>query len=171
MKSHGLTYLNTPQNHVFQIFLTTIGKLVQTHLVRQIEYMKVENEILRSKLDHQVRCTYQEKLKLMRYGSRIGGSIKHLIGIVNYSTYRRWVIRFENGTLNRKKIGRPRTTPQQVRELVLRMAKENLDWGYGRIMGELKKLNIKLSRNTIRQIMRENNLNPSPKRYEDSWDA
>jgi len=51
------------------------------------------------------------------------------------------------------------------------MAKENLDWGYGRIMGELKKLGIKRGRTTIKRIMINNRLDPAPKRYEDSWDA
>ncbi len=34
---------------IFQEFLTMLGKMVQSDLVRQIEYLKVENQILRSK--------------------------------------------------------------------------------------------------------------------------
>ena len=57
------------ENKIFQHFLTTLGKMAQADLVRQIEYLKVENRILRSKLGSHVRTTYQEKLKLIRYGS------------------------------------------------------------------------------------------------------
>lgn len=161
----------TPQNKLFQQFLNILGQMVHGQLIRENEYLKVENEILRSKICGQIRTTYQEKLKLIRYGLRVGGRIKKVISIVGYSTFRRWVNAFEGGSLHRKKIGRPRTTTKEVIELIIRMAKENLDWGYGRIMGELKKLNLKRGRNTIKRIMIENGLNPVPKRYEDSWDA
>jgi len=146
--------------------------MVHADLVHQIEYLKVENKILRSRLPKNIRTTYQEKLKLIRYGLRIGGKIKSLISIVNYSTFRRWVVAFGEGNLKRNAIlGRPKKTKEEVIELIVRMAKENLDWGYGRIMGELKKLGIKLGRNTIKHYMIENGLDPAPKRYEDSWDA
>jgi len=163
--------INTPQNKIFQHFLTMLGKMVHADLVRQIEYLKVENEILRSKFENQIRTTYQEKLRLIKFGLPLGGQIKNIISIVNYSTFRRWVIDLENGNLHSRKIGRARTTSAEIANLVLRMAKENLDWGYGRIMGELKKLGFFRGRTTIKRIMIENGLNPAPKRYEDSWDA
>lgn len=145
--------------------------MTQADLVRQIEYLKVENRILRSKLGAQVRTTYQEKLKLIRYGLRLGGKIKNLISIVNYTTFRRWVIDYGKGELQINKLGRPRTTPQEIIDIILRMAIENLSWGYGRIMGELNKIGFRRQRNTIKSIMIENGLDPAPKRYEDSWDA
>lgn len=163
--------INTTENKLFQQLLITLGKMIHSDLVRQIEYLKVENSILRSKLGNQVRTTYQEKMKLIRYGLRIGGNIKNLISIVNYSTFRRWIHDLENDELQTKKIGRPRITPQEIIDLVIRMAKENLDWGYGRIKGELKKLGIFRGKTAIKNIMIQNNLNPAPKRYEDSWDA
>ena len=148
-----------------------LGQMVHDDLVRQIEYLRVENKILRSKLPKHVRTTYQEKLKLIRHGLRLGGKIKGIISIVNYVTFRRWVVSFNDGGLQTKKIGRPRKTKQEIVDIIIRMATENLDWGYTRIMGELKKLGIKLGRNTIKRYMIENGLNPAPVRYEDSWDA
>ena len=44
-----LSSINTPQNKVFQHFLAVIGKMVHADLVRQNEYLIVENKILRSK--------------------------------------------------------------------------------------------------------------------------
>ena len=131
--------INTPQNKIFQYFLSMLGKMVHADLIRQNEYLKVENEILKSKLPQQIRTTYQEKMKLIRYGLRLGGNIKKVISIVHYGTFRRWVSAFELGCLRKNiKLGRPRTTTQEIINLIVRMAKENLDWGYGRIMGELK---------------------------------
>ena len=164
--------INTQQNKIFQYFLSMLGQMVHADLVRQNEYLKVENEILRSKLPMQIRTTYQEKLRLIRYGLKLGGKIKNIISIVHYGTFRRWVNAFEEGNLKSNiKIGRPRTTTQEVIDLIVKMAQENLDWGYGRIMAELKKLGLNRGRNTIKHYMIENGLDPAPKRYEDSWDA
>jgi putative transposase len=53
---------------------------------------------------------------------------------------------------------------------VLRLAWEN-DWGYTRILGELKKLGIcKICRSTVVNFLREAGLDPGPQRGEDSWD-
>jgi putative transposase len=50
------------------------------------------------------------------------------------------------------------------------MAREN-DWGYTRIMGELKKLGITPpSRNTVKRILKQAGLEPGPKRGEGTWD-
>jgi putative transposase len=57
-----------------------------------------------------------------------------------------------------------------VRELVLKIAREN-GWGYTRVLGELKKLGVHtLSRTTVKNILREAGLDPGPKRGADSWD-
>lgn len=170
---NAISLINTPQNKVFQYFLTVLGQMVHSNLVRQIEFLKAENGILRSKINTQViRMTYQEKIRLIKFGLPLGGSIKRIISIVNYSTFRRWVNDFDDGKLKKNvKFGRPRRTAQDVIDLIIRMAKENLSWGYGRIMGELKKLDINKGRTTIKRIMIANGLDPTPKRYEDSWDA
>ncbi len=150
-----------------------LGQMVHSDLVRQIQFLKVENEIIRSRIDKKViRTTYQERLRLIRFGLPLNGSIKKIISIVNYSTFRRWVNDLEEGKLKKNvKLGRPRRTAQDIIDLIVRMAKENLDWGYGRIMGELKKLEINRGRSTIKRIMIDNGLDPAPIRYEDSWDA
>lgn len=56
-----------------------------------------------------------------------------------------------------KKSGRP-PTAVAIRELVERMARENLCWGYRRIVGELKKLGIFLCPSTARHILVESGM-------------
>jgi transposase InsO family protein len=59
-----------------------------------------------------------------------------------------------------------------VRSLVLRMAGENPDWGYGRIHGELKGLGYQVSWQTVRRIMLEHGLLPDPdKPYKTTWNT
>jgi transposase len=64
--------------------------------------------------------------------------------------------------------GRP-PTPARVRELVVRMARENPGWGYRRIQGELAGLGIKLAASTVWAILEEAGIEPAPRRLEQSW--
>jgi putative transposase len=74
---------------------------------------------------------------------------------------RRW-------TYPRTQLGRRRLAPP-VRELVLRLARENPSWGYRRIVGELRGLGITLSATSIRSILAAARLPPAPQRDGLSW--
>jgi len=56
-----------------------------------------------------------------------------------------------------------------VRELVLRLARENLSWGYLRIVGELRKLGIAVSATSVRNILVGAGVPPAPQRHRQSW--
>ena len=60
--------------------------------------------------------------------------------VVKPQTYRRWLSP-KTKTRSPKPAGRPGTA-EDIVALILRMATENLSWGYKRIFGELKKLGI-----------------------------
>jgi putative transposase len=64
--------------------------------------------------------------------------------------------------------GRPRIR-DEVRELILRMGRENARWGCVRIRGELAKLGIKVSATKIRTLLRANGIGPAPRRKGPSW--
>jgi putative transposase len=141
-------------------------------LIRQIHYLKVENEILRSRLGKRVMVTPRERERLVRYARKVGPAIKELVSIVAVSTMLRWLHAQywgkAKGTKPRKP-GRPRT-PEELQALVIRIARET-GWGYTRILGELKKLGMTgICRSTVVNILKRAGLDPSPERKKATWD-
>lgn len=59
--------------------------------------------------------------------------------------------------------GRPALDPE-VRDLILRLARENARWGYQRIRGELLKLGIRVSATTVATLLRRHGVGPAPRR-------
>jgi putative transposase len=64
--------------------------------------------------------------------------------------------------------GRPRID-RSLRELVLRLARENPRWGYRRIQGELLKLGARVSASSIAVLLRRHGLGPAPRRIGPTW--
>ena len=91
--------------------------------------------------------------------------------IVRPETLLRW-----NRELVRKKwpyrrTGHPGRPPvdADVRDLVVRLGRENPRWGYQRIRGELLKLGIRVSATTVRTILLRAGLDPAPRRAGPTW--
>ncbi len=90
--------------------------------------------------------------------------------IVTPQTLLRW-----HRELVRRRWTRPQRTggrppvERRVRELVLRLARENPRWGYPRIAGELLKLGVRVSPSTVRRLLLTAGLTPAPRRSGPSW--
>ncbi len=151
--------------------LTLLAEIYNSDLKRQMEFMKTENTIMRQRgLGRKIILTPAERQKLIKYGLPLGGKVKHLISIVHYSTFCRWVQEFEHPHEKIDRRGRPRIITEQIRELIVHMARHN-KWGYTKILGELKKLMIKrLSRGSVKNILKEYGIAPFKVRQEDTWD-
>ena len=66
------------------------------------------------------------------------------------------------------KPGRP-ALPKETVELIVRLSKENPRWGYLRIVGELKKLGITVSKGSVANLLRRHGLPPAPRRTGPTW--
>ncbi|MFE5372717.1 integrase core domain-containing protein [Streptomyces mirabilis] len=64
--------------------------------------------------------------------------------------------------------GRPRTV-HSIRALVLRLAKENPNWGYRRLHGELLVLGVEVAASTVWEILKDAGVDPAPHRASTTW--
>jgi putative transposase len=152
---------------IYTALMVLLAKATDRELARIVSYLKEENRILRARLPEHINTTPRERERLLRFGRNLGTAIHRVVTIVAPETFLRW-LREERKAKPRKR-GRPRTA-EELQKLILRMAREN-DWGYTRIMGELKKLGITPpSRNTVKRILKQAGLEPGPRRGEGTWD-
>jgi transposase len=76
---------------------------------------------------------------------------------------RRWAARSMRG-----RSGRP-ATRRNIKALVLRLARENPEWGYRRIHGELAGLGVKVAASTVWKILKASGTGPAPRRTGPTW--
>ena len=85
--------------------------------------------------------------------------------LVTPDTIVRWhrdiVRRRQAARSERGRTGRP-TTRRNIKALVLRLARENPEWGYRRIHGELAGLGVKVAASTVWEILKANGIDPLP---------
>ncbi len=129
----------------------------------RIRFLKAQVEILRRKLGgNRVIPSPNDRARLLAIGQELDHDVADVIGIVTPRTYCRWVTELREER-QPKRVGRPKIA-RNMRKVVIRLAKENAGWGYRRIVGELRKLRLKLGRSSVRRILKEEGLTPSPTR-------
>jgi len=153
---------------LYHPLLASIASATDRELAKYVEYLKEENKILRARIPGQIHTKVDERKRLLKLGKPLGKAIEELITIVSPKTFYRWC---------RDKSGQKKTTnpkggqrkPRELRELVLNIAKTT-NFGLTRIVGEIRKLGIKnISRSTVRNILKEEGIEPEPDRTSDSW--
>ncbi len=76
---------------------------------------------------------------------------------------RRWAARSA-----RASTGRP-ATRRDIKALIRRLARENPDWGYRRIHGELAGLGVYIAASTVWEILKASGINPGRRRTGPAW--
>ncbi|MEM6332643.1 MAG: integrase core domain-containing protein [Planctomycetota bacterium] len=128
----------------------------------QLRFIREENRILRARLKQtRLILTPEERERLMTIGAEMDHRVNGLISVATYATYQRWLREKQYKRVPRR-VGRRRKVTDDLRQLILRLAKENPAWGYLRIVGELLKLRVRLGKSTVRRILMEEQVTPTP---------
>ena len=148
--------------------LAYITGTVDQELLLRNEYLAAENRILKAQLKTPLRLTDAERMTLAEIAHRLGR--KALGDVANTAKpdtimgwYRRLIARKFDGSKSRRYPGRPRMD-DEIEQWVVRMAKENSDWGYDRIVGAMANLGYRLSDQTVGNILQRHGIPPAPDR-------
>jgi putative transposase len=153
--------------------IATITRILCRELTLPNEYLRLENKILKSKIQGRVRFTDDERRSLAHAALAVERKLMEaVVNIVKPATILAWQRRLEKqkwdySARRKRPPGRPKT-PGNIEALVCQLARENT-WGYEKIQGELKKLGIEISKTTMANILRRNGLPPSPERGGLTW--
>jgi hypothetical protein len=141
-------------------FLTFLFRLIfhllesKKRLLLQVSLQQKELEILKRHHEKKrVRFLHSDRIVLSIL-HRIG-HIKDHLSIVKPETVLGWqreLIKHFWTFKRKRRIGRPPVS-HEIRQLILSIKNDNLYWGYKKIQGELLKLDIRLDKNTIRNIL------------------
>ncbi len=148
--------------------LAYITGTVDQELLSRNEYLAAENRILKAQLKTPLRLTDAERVTLAEIAHRLGRqALDDVANAAKPETimgwYRRLVARKFDGSRSRRYPGRPRIDGE-IEQWVVRMAKENSNWGYDRIVGAMANLGYTLSDQTVGNILQRHGLPPAPER-------
>lgn len=108
---------------------------------------------------------------LLAAASRVLPRDRWVAFLVTPATLFRWHRELVRRKWTYRRSGRPGRPPidAAIRELILRLARENPRWGCVRIEGELRKLGIRVAATTIRTQLRSARVGPAPRRAGPTW--
>ena len=148
--------------------LAYISGTVDQALLLRNEYLVAENRILKAQLKTPLRLADAERMTLAEIAYRLGRkALEDVANAVKPDTllawYRRLIAHKFDGSKSRCYPGGPRID-DEIEHLVVRMAKENSDWGYDRIVGAMANLGYTLSDQTVGNILQRHGIPPAPER-------
>jgi hypothetical protein len=148
--------------------LAYVTGTVDQELLARNEYLAAENRILKAQLKGRLKLSDAERATLAEIGHRLGRRVLGEVANVArpdtiLAWYRKLVARKFDGSQARRSPGRPRIK-REVEQLIVRMAKENRDWGYDRIVGALANLGYKVCDQTVGNVLQRHALPPAPER-------
>jgi transposase InsO family protein len=132
-------------------------------VVLRHELAVLRRQVARPRLDERDRVFLAAAGQLLSRASRQSFFIRPdtLLGWHRQLVRKRW-------TYGGRRPGRPAIS-EEIRALVLRLARENPRWGYQRIVGELAGVGERVSATTVAKILRQADVSPAGARALLSW--
>jgi len=160
--------------HTWQFLVLALAGWMNQQQQDVVEYLQEENRVLREQLKgKRLRFTDDQRRRLGAKGKTLGSKVlREVCTLVTPETILHWyrtLIAKKYDSSGKRGPGRP-PMKESIQDLVVRMAKENVSWGYGRIQGALKNVSHVASRSTIARILKEHGIEPAPRRRKGmSW--
>ena len=158
----------SPVPQVLQFLVVAVAGWINQQPRDVIDSLQEENRVLREPLGPgRLRFTDAPRRRLAAQATRLGRRVRRdLHTLVTPDTLLRWhrqlIARTYDGR-GRRGPGRPRVM-DTIRQLIVRMATENREWGDTRIRGARGHLGQQVARGPIANVLKERGLEPAPER-------
>jgi hypothetical protein len=168
--------------HVWSALLDLIWFARRSDHDKDLEILLLRQQlrILQRKQPHPPRISRWEKLTLVVFAGKLTAwtntarvRLGQVVLLFKPETLLKWhreLVRRKWTFKQQAPRGRPPTSPE-LAALILRLAKENPTWGYGKLEGELGKLGYDIGRSTIKDVLKRTRVPPAPERgkHGSSW--
>src|SRR4051795_10358553 len=147
-----------------------LALLARADAAKNVEILVLRHEIAVLRRHNQrPTLTWLDRAFLSAFARLLPTQLRQ-VRLVSPRTLLRWHAQLvaRRWTYPRRTPGRPAVT-QSVRDLVLRMARENPRWGYRRIHGELIGLGHRVAASTVWTILKSAGIDPAPRRSGPTW--
>jgi hypothetical protein len=159
-----------------QLLVLTLVGWLQRQQADVIEYLRVENQVLREQLrGRRLRFSTAQRLRLARAGKAVGRrALRGVATLVTPDTLLRWfrdlVARKYDGGARRAAPTTPARARVLLADLVEKIALENPGFGYTRIRDALRNVGREVARTTVKRILAGRGIEPAPERRKrTSW--
>ena len=154
----------------WKLLLAILAGWINLRQQQVISYLRTENQVLREKLGtKRILLNDDQRRRLAVQGQVLGRKgLEEFATLFSPDTLLRWhrqliAQKWNYQDRKEKRSGRLPVT-EDVRQLVLRMARENPTWGYDRIQGALANLGHKTCDQTVGNILKDDGIEPAPER-------
>ncbi|MFJ2865919.1 integrase core domain-containing protein [Kitasatospora sp. NPDC087314] len=154
--------------------LSVPGVLLRRDTAKDAELLVLrhENAVLRRQISGPLRYESADRFWLAALSSLIPRHRWRAVFPVTPGTllswHRRLIAAKSDDSTRRARTGRP-PTRAALKNLVLRLARENARWGHKRIQGELARLGHPIASSTVWEILHAPGIDPAPRRTGPTW--
>ncbi len=144
----------------WQFYFVILAGWVHRQQQEVSEYLRTENQVLKEKLGKKrILLNDDQRQRLAVKGKILGRKTLEQVGtLFTPDTILRWhrtlvANKWDYSDRRKKKLGRPPIS-DEVKQLVVRMARENPTWGFDRIAGAAQNLGHEISDQSVGNILK-----------------
>jgi putative transposase len=156
-----------------QFLVAMVTYAINERMARRVEYLQEEVRALKETLaaatgTTRIAFTPEQRRRLALKGKALTPEERReCCQIVRPDTILMWVRQFAAKRYDSSAVpcrpGRPRKA-DDIRQLVIKLATENIGWGYTKIRDALRGLKIEIGRTTIADLLADAGIEPAPER-------